>query len=107
MNTAVFVSLACLVCLGVGGSGQDVLRNPAQPPTANAGRVVSPQKVWSIKDAGEGYFLTNPAGLRFGADGTLFVQDVNKILRFGADGRFLRAYKPGRPPARSCSTASI
>ena len=94
MNAAVFVSLACLVCLGVGGSGQDVLRNPAQPPAANAGRVVSPQKVWRIKDAGEGYFLTNPAALRFGADGTLFVQDVNKILRFDADGRFLRAYKP-------------
>ncbi len=94
MNAAVFVSLACLVCLGAGGAGQDVLRNPAQPPAANAGRVVSPQQVWRIKDAGEGYFLTNPAALRFGADGTLFVQDVNKVLRFDADGRFLRAYKP-------------
>ena len=94
MNAALFVSLVGLVCLGAGGSGQDVLRNPAQPPAANAGRVVSPQKVWRIKDAGDGYFLTNPGELRFGADGTLFVQDVNKILRFDADGRFLRAYKP-------------
>jgi len=93
MNAMILFLLAGLIS-SAWASGQEPIRSPAKPPAANAGRVVPLQHTWRIKDAGDGYFLTNPARVAFGPDGTLFVQDVNKILRFDAAGKFLRAYKP-------------
>ncbi len=88
--------LAIMTVIGLGSPGiaQDVVRNPNRPLAAGAGRVIALQKTWSIKDTGDGYFLTNPMGLAVGPDGSVFVVDVNKILRFDATGRFVRAYKP-------------
>jgi hypothetical protein len=81
------------------GFGQ-IVENPAKPRTANAGRVVVPEEVLAISDEGTSdFYFKWPHGLRPGPDGSLLLADVDQVLWFGGDGRFLgNLFKKGQGP---------
>jgi len=81
--------------LWAGPYSQEIIENPERPPAPNAGRIVSAQPLWNIEGTGNDYYLTNPSRIRMSQDGSIFVLDTNKILRFNREGRFMRDYKTG------------
>jgi hypothetical protein len=81
------------------GSGQ-IIENPAKPLAKNAGRVVTPQEVAGISDEGTSdYYFKWPHALSAGPEGSLILLDVEQVLRFDRNGRFLgNLFKKGQGP---------
>jgi hypothetical protein len=73
--------------------------NPKNPPSQNAGRIVSIKEVTRIDDKHEGYFFQYPHNLQIADDGSLFFIDKNQFLKFDKDGNFKgNFYKHGQGP---------
>jgi len=91
--------LLVLLSLTVIAFGQ-VVENPAKPKAANAGRVIAPQEVLALSDEGTGdYYFKWPHALAAGPDGGLLLTDVDQVLWFGGNGRFLgNLFKKGQGP---------
>ncbi|MBC7362400.1 MAG: 6-bladed beta-propeller [Candidatus Aminicenantes bacterium] len=80
-------------------AGQEVVRNPRKPISGNAGRVLEMQKVWQVGDEAGLFYFKNPHDLQVSSDGSIFVADVEQLLKFSADGRFEgNFYKKGQGP---------
>jgi hypothetical protein len=99
-----FSGLVVALLAGMGaavsfGFGQ-VVENPAKPRAANAGRVVTPQEVLAISDEGTSdYYFKWPHALAAGPEGSLLLLDVEQVLRFDREGRFLgNLFKKGQGP---------
>lgn len=96
------VLLAALLLSG--GSGfpilaQEIIDNPADPASKNAGRIVKLQEVLRIKDEGKGYYFKLPWELDVAPDGSIFVQDGLALYEFAPDGRFRKnLVKTGQGP---------
>ena len=81
-------------------SRPEVIENSAKPKAANAGRVIAPEEVLAISDEGTSdYYFKWPHALAAGPDGGLLLTDVDQVLWFGGDGRFLgNLFKKGQGP---------
>jgi len=91
--------LAILLALPAAGLAQ-IIENPAKPKAANAGRVITPTEVLAISDEGASdFYFKWPNRLATGLDGSLFIREVDQVLRFDKDGRFLgNLFKKGQGP---------
>ena len=92
--------LAIVLSAALPSFSQAVIENPAKPKAANAGRVVTPTEVLAISDEGTSdYYFKWPHALAAGPDGGLLLTDVDQVLWFGGDGRFLgNLFKKGQGP---------
>jgi len=80
-------------------SVQEILENPAKPAAENAGRILTLQEIWRVTDEGGAFFFKYPNRLRIAPDGSIFLQDEEELLKFSADGKFLRnLFKKGEGP---------
>jgi hypothetical protein len=96
-----FVVLSfCLVIFSLASSGQPIIENPATPLSKNQGRVASLTEVLRITDRGQKeYYFEYPSRLHLALDGSIFVLDVDQLLQFDQDGKFVRNYfKKGQGP---------
>jgi hypothetical protein len=83
----------------IGVLGQNVISNPAKPRNSDAGRVRSLTPVVTIADEGGGYYFKRPSLVQFGVDGSIYVADQEQLLRFDAQGKFVRNYfRKGQGP---------
>lgn len=79
--------------------GQTVISNPAAPRNPNAGRVRSLTPIVTITDEGGSYYFKRPSLVQLGPDGSIYVADQEQLLRFDAQGRFVRNYfRKGQGP---------
>lgn len=96
--TALLTAVACVSSVFL-FAGQEVVRNPRKPISGNAGRVLRMQKVWQVGDEDDSFYFKNPHDLQVSSDGSIFVADVEQLLKFSADGRFEgNFYKKGQGP---------
>ncbi len=80
-------------------SAQDIIENPAKPIASNAGRVLKLQELWRVTDEAGAFYFKSPGRLRIAPDGSLFLQDIEELLKFSADGKFVgNLYKKGQGP---------
>jgi hypothetical protein len=95
----VFVPVLFLA-LAVAGWAQAVIENPGKPKAANAGRVVKPTEVLTISDEGRSdFYFKWPNLLATGEDGSLFIREVDQVLWFDKNGKFLgNLFKKGQGP---------
>jgi len=101
------LSLFCLLCLcgalfascrGRGGQkqvriedGVEIVSNPAVPQSRDFGRTLKLEERLRIRDEGGDFFFSSPWYPDIAADGSIFVEDKdNQLLKFSADGRFLK-----------------
>jgi len=93
---ALLAGMGAAAALGFG----QIIENPAKPKAANAGRVVAPAEVLAISDEGTSdYYFKWPHGLRTGPEGSLLLADVDQVLWFDKDGKFLgNLFKKGQGP---------
>lgn len=98
--------LVALFLMRVWASGQ-IVENPAKPPAANAGRVVTLKEELRIEDTGEGYFFKNPSSIRVSPRGDIFFRDgQEQALLFDPQGRFVRdLFKKGQGPGELTSVS--
>jgi len=67
-----------------------VVENPAKPPSANAGRVLELREIARITDEEGKFFFEQPWDVQTGPDGSVYVQEYKKLLKFDPQGRFVR-----------------
>ena len=97
MKKAIFLFLALVFVSSL--SAQDVIENPRKPAAADAGRLLKLQEIWKIADDGGAFYFKYPGRLRTASDGTIFLWDDRELLKFTADGTFVRnLFKEGAGP---------
>jgi hypothetical protein len=78
---------------------QDVIENPEKPIRKNAGRVLKLNEVLRIRDTGKDYYFRYPSHLMVSDDGCLFIKDIEQLLKFSPEGKFIKdLYKKGQGP---------
>ncbi len=76
-----------------------VVENPKNPPAPNAGRVVPLREVARITDEKGKFFFVQPLAVFAGQDGSVYVQENKQLLKFDAQGRFVKnLLKRGQGP---------
>lgn len=93
------ILFAVLVLPPVFGISQQIIENPEKPLAKNAGRVLELKEVWRITDESAPFYFRNPYRLFLAPDGSIFIEDVEELLKFSADGKFLKnLFKKGQGP---------
>jgi len=78
---------------------QEVIRNPKQPLSKSADRIIQLKKVWQISDREGKFYFRFPHDLKIASSGEFFIADREQLLKFSPDGRFLRnLYRKGQGP---------
>jgi len=67
-----------------------VIENPKDPPSSNAGRIVPLKEVARITDEKGRFFFVQPFNVLTGYDGSVYVQEFNQLLKFNAQGKFVK-----------------
>ena len=81
------------------GAAQQVIENPAKPPSINAGRVVALKEIVRITDDKGKFLFVQPFNVLTGHDGSVYVQEMKQLLKFDAQGRFVKnLLKRGQGP---------
>jgi len=87
---------------------QEIIENPAKPVSKNASRVLKLQEVFRINDeSGDFYFkmIENYGKLKVAPDGTFLISDVNQLLKFSPQGKFVKnLLKIGQGPGEASSS---
>jgi len=91
---------AALVLLSAAAvSFPQVIENPKSPPAPNAGRVVPLREVARITDEKGKFLFVQPLAVFTGHDGSVYVQEYKQLLKFDAQGRFVKnLLKRGQGP---------
>lgn len=88
-----------ILFLWAAGFARQIIENPAKPPGVNAGRVVSLKEVARITDEKGKFFFVQPYNVLTGHDGSVYVQEMKQLLKFDAQGRFVKnLVKRGQGP---------
>jgi len=88
-----------LYVVAVIGTAEQVIENPGKPPSVNAGRVVALKEIVRITDEKGKFLFVQPFNVLTGHDGSVYVQESKQLLKFDAQGRFVRnLLKRGQGP---------
>lgn len=80
-------------------TSQQVIENPEKPLSAKAGRVIQLKEISRITDEEGKFFFVEPWDVFAGRDGSVYVQEPKKLLKFSVNGKFIRnLFKWGEGP---------
>jgi hypothetical protein len=71
-------------------ASQQVIENPKKPLSGKAGRVIQLKEISRITDEEGKFFFEQPFDVFTGRDGSVYVQEFKKFLKFDADGKFVK-----------------
>jgi len=71
-------------------AAQQVIENPGKPLSTKAGRVIQLREIMRITDEEGKFFFVEPWDVFAGRDGSVYVQEPKKLLKFGVDGKFVK-----------------
>jgi hypothetical protein len=78
---------------------QEMIENPDKPLSNKAGRILKLKEVLRIGDVGDEYYFRFPTNLKVSPNGSIFIQEIDQLLHFDQNGKFVRNYfKKGRGP---------
>ncbi len=69
--------------------GVEVITNPAVPLHKDPGRVLKVREKLRIRDTGDEFYFKRPDNPAIGPDGSIFLMDRGRLLRFSPEGKFL------------------
>lgn len=88
-----------LLWLSTFGAAQQIVENPKNPASKNAGRVLPLKEVARITDEKGKFFFVQPFNVLTGRDGSVYVQEYKQLLKFDPQGRFVKnLVKRGQGP---------
>lgn len=80
-------------------AAQEMIENPDKPLSKKAGRILKLTEVLRIGDVGDEFYFRFPKNLKVTPDGSIFIQDIDQLLYFDQNGKFVRNFfKKGRGP---------
>ncbi|MGD2085497.1 MAG: 6-bladed beta-propeller [Candidatus Aminicenantes bacterium] len=83
----------------IGAEELTVVRNPAKPSKAHAGRIIAIKEVMRITDAEGDFYFKNPEKIKIAPDESIFIVDRYQFLRFDKNGKFMgNQQKKGKGP---------
>jgi len=71
-------------------ASQQVIENPEKPLSTKAGRVIQLKEISRITDEEGKFFFVEPWDVFAGRDGSVYVQEPKRLLKFGASGKFVK-----------------
>ena len=71
-------------------ASQQVIENPEKPLSAKAGRVIRLKEISRITDEEGKFFFVEPWDVFAGRDGSVYVQEPKRLLKFGGNGKFVK-----------------
>lgn len=78
---------------------QEMIENPNKPLSKKAGRILRLKEVLRIGDVGDEFYFRFPTNLKVSPDGSIFVQEIDKLFQFDQNGKFVRNFfKKGQGP---------
>jgi hypothetical protein len=81
------------------GGAQEVIENPIKPSGPNPSRVLDLRETLRISDEGKAFYFKLPWGIDVGPDGSIYVNDQTRLLKFGSDGKYAGNFaKQGQGP---------
>ncbi len=87
---------------------QTKIENPKKPLNSHAGREMSLEEIMQINDVGGEFFFKYPTNLKVSANGFIFIEDMNQLLQFDSEGKFIRNfYKKGQGPGEMLSIGNV
>ncbi|MGA2533537.1 MAG: 6-bladed beta-propeller [Candidatus Aminicenantales bacterium] len=100
LKPKVALPISILLIAAAGLSAQDIVENPAKPPSRDAGRVLQLTEIMRITDESGPFYFKQPADLQISADGSIFYGDWDEFLyKFDAKGKFVKnLIKKGEGP---------
>lgn len=94
-----FVILSTFFILSSMVFAQESIENSERPLSKNAGRVLQLEEVFRITDESGDFYFNAPLDLKVDSEGNFFIIDESQILKFSADGKFLKnLFKKGQGP---------
>ena len=94
-----FVILSSFLLLSSMTLAQEFIENPERPLSKNAGRVLQLEEIFRITDESGDFYFSAPVNLKVDSEGNFFIIDESQILKFSADGKFLKnLFKKGQGP---------
>ncbi len=79
--------------------GAELILNPKSPLSKNAGRVLKLEEMLRITDTGREFYFRNLRKLESASNGSIFIADINQLLKFTKEGKFLKnLIKQGQGP---------
>jgi len=105
LGRALGIALAFFLLIS-GLHAQQVIENSDKPLSKNAGRMLPLQFVFRITDQSGKFYFKGIYSLKIAEDGTIFIYDKDQLLRFSAEGKFIKnLLKKGQGPGE-ISTAN-
>jgi hypothetical protein len=71
-------------------ASQQVIENPEKPLSAKAGRVNQLKEISRITEEEGKFFFVEPWDVFAGKDGSVYVQEPKKLLKFGDNSKFIK-----------------
>ncbi|MDH5705971.1 MAG: hypothetical protein OEZ45_08125 [Candidatus Aminicenantes bacterium] len=85
-----FSILSSFILLSSIAIAQEFIENPEKPLSKNAGRVLQLEEVFRITDESSDFYFNAPHSLVVDTHHNFYVIDENQILKFSADGKYLK-----------------
>ena len=95
----IILLLLCLFIFNFMAFAQTIIENPKKPLSRNAGRVLKLEEVFRITDERENFYLKSPGNLKLSSDGFIYIKDMEQLLKFSSEGKFIKnLFKKGQGP---------
>ena len=78
-NIILIVFLTAVTLMGA--EEVTVIKNPAKPAKADAGRVIAIKEVLRITDAEGDFYFKNPGRIKIAPDESIFLTDFNNTIK--------------------------
>lgn len=89
-------------------NGQESKINQFEPANKKAGRQVKLEKVMTITDKQGGFYFRMPRRMQVTSDGSIFIMELNQMLRFDRNGKLLNNYhRKGEGPGEFVMISSF
>jgi hypothetical protein len=85
---ALFILFAAELVSATHGGAQEVIENPNKPSGPNASRVLDLRETLRISDEGKAFYFKLPWGIDAGPDGSIYINDQTRLLKFSSDGKY-------------------
>lgn len=87
---------------------QTIIENPEKPVNKNSGRIIQLKELMRITDGAGDFYFKWPLSIKVALDGSIFVQEVDKLYKFDAKGKFVKdMFKKGEGPGEMIESGSF
>jgi hypothetical protein len=90
LNRTYVLLVSATLFISLRAAGQKIIENQDSPIVKNPARTLQIKEVFRVEDKGKGFYFKKPWGLAVLEDGSIAVGDGAQVLKFAANGTFVK-----------------